>query len=354
MSLNNYKNNNEQLNQKKPAYSFFLHISDIDYNSKKHLNAFQFENDYKNIISFDVKKENINGIDFSNSEAEKIKDNIINRNIFNINQSQLISQNRNKNNINSNINQNINKTLLSIPNRGRNKNKNKKNKRNFIISKKNNVNNKGGKGSQSSIRSGNSTKRTNYLLRTHDSPEKYPEDYLSVDSSSDEEKELKKKEMQINQNCNSLFLKNILEKGKNLNSDYNPKKDIENKLQGFDLMSIDLKNMFRDNDFKKKYFKNLKADIKIVYFDKEIVPLHAIFIFNDNRNIKRDKKLFPGAYNKEEFIELCTNMLAKNKSITAELLMDYAELPQYQELETDLNLNLFIDFYFLVDIFNEN
>ena len=190
-------------------------------------------------------------------------------------------------------------------------------------------------------------------MRTHNSPEKYPEDYLSIDSSSDEEKELKKKEIQINQNSNSLFLKNIIEKGNILNSDYNPKKDIEQKLQGFDLMSMDLKNLFRDNDFKKKYFKNIKEDIKIVYFDKEIVPLHAIFIFNDNIN-KRDKKLFPGAYNKEEFIELCSNIMEKNKIVKAELLMDYAELPQYQDLESDLNLNLFIDFYFLVEIINEN
>ena len=37
------------------------------------------------------------------------------------------------------------------------------------------------------------TQVTNYILRTHDSPEKYPDDYLTVYSSSDEEKEVKKK-----------------------------------------------------------------------------------------------------------------------------------------------------------------
>ena len=66
MNRSQNKNNNEEKKQNKPAYSFFLHISDLDYNSKKHLNAFELENNYKNIITFDIKKEKINKIDFSN------------------------------------------------------------------------------------------------------------------------------------------------------------------------------------------------------------------------------------------------------------------------------------------------
>ena len=374
MNRSQNKNNNEEKKQNKPAYSFFLHISDLDYNSKKHLNAFELENNYKNIITFDIKKEKINDIDFSNLKERplfnnfQIKDNsIINKNILNINQA--INQNNEAYNNNSNINsnnifqqQNQNKKILARPKRKKQqKNKNRKKTRNSsymsnlsYLSKKNKENKNKSKSSQSSERFGNSTKRTNYLLKTRNSPEKYPNDYLEVDTSSDAEKELENKEIIINQNSNDLFLKNIIEKGKILNNDFDPKKDIEQKLEGFDLMSVDLKSMVRDKDFKKKYFKNYKADIKIVYFDKETTPLHAIFIFSDKKNIiKRDKKLFPGAYNKDEFIDFCSKMEMKNTNIKVELLMDYAEFPKYQDLEYDFNFNLFIDFYFLVDILNE-
>ena len=374
MNKNQKQNNNEEIRQNKPAYSFFLHVSDLDYNSKRHLNAFELENNYKNIITFDTKKEILNGIDFSNSKEKPLFTNFqinensnINNNILNINQA--INQNNESYNNNSNINsnncyqqQNQNKKILAKPKRKKQqkniKNKNNKKPRNSsyisnncYLSKKSKIKSKS---SQSSDRSGNSTKRTNNLLKTRLSPEKYPEDYYSVEGS-DEEKELKKEEIQINQNSNTLLIKNILEKGKIINNDFEPKKNIEQILEGFDLMSVDLKSMIRDRDFKKKYFKNFKADIKIVYFDKETFPLHAIFIFNDkNIIIKRDKKLFPGAYNKDEFIEFCSKMIMKNTNVKVELLMDYAEFPKYQDLQSDLNINLFIDFYFLVDILIED
>ena len=160
--------------------------------------------------------------------------------------------------------------------------------------------------------------------------------------------------MQINQNSNSLFFKEILENGKLLNEDYIPKKDIELKLEGFDLMSVDLKSMFRDNNFKKKYYNNFKIDIKIVYFDKDAFPLHAIFIFADKKYVtKKDKTLFPGAYKKEYFIEFCEKMIIESKKVKVELLMDYAEMYNYQDLDCDINMNLFYDFYFLVDILDD-
>ena len=378
MNKNQKKNNNEEIQQNKPAYSFFLHVSDLDYNSKRHLNAFELENNYKNIIAFDTKKEIINDIDFSNSKEKPLFNNFqinensnINNNILNINQA--INQNNESYNHNSNLNSNKfyqqqiqNKKILakSKPKKKKNNIKNKNNKKsrnsiyvssNSFLPKNNKANKIKSKSSQSSCRSGKSTKRTNNLLKTHHSPEKFYNDYCIVENSSDEEKKLKKEEIQINQNSNSnsLRIKNILEKGKILNNDFEPKKNIEQILEGFDLMSVDLKSMIRNRDFKKKYFKNFKADIKIVYFDKEAFPLHAIFVFNDkNIIIKRDKKLFPGAYNKDEFIDFCSKMILKNKKV--ELLMDYAEFPKYQDLQSDLNLNLFIDFYFLVDILIED
>ena len=377
-------NNNGNI---KPAYSFFLHVSDLDYNSKKGLNAFQLENNYKSVVNFDIKNENINDIDFSSSNSNLFlnnkqfkNNNIINKNIFNLNHGQSINKNQNQNqsinnnksnsrsmnNINTINNDHLrqqNKQILAKKKPKKKRQPRKKNPKNAkksrntsynadfsLISKKNKQRSKA---SQISVSSDNSTKRNN-LLRTHNSPEKYPDDYWSIDSFSDEEKELRKKEMQINQNSNSLFFKEILENGKLLNEDYIPKKDIELKLEGFDLMSVDLKSMFRDNNFKKKYYNNFKIDIKIVYFDKDAFPLHAIFIFADKKYVtKKDKTLFPGAFKKEYFIEFCEKMIIESKKVKVELLMDYAEMYNYQDLDCDINMNLFYDFYFLVDILDD-
>ena len=212
------------------------------------------------------------------------------------------------------------------------------------------MNSKRNKSSQYSDRSGNSTKRTNYILRTHDSPEKYPDDYLTVDSSSDEEKEVKKKEFQFY--TRSSLYKDILE-----NSNiYDPRKSIEKELERFDLMTIDVKKLYEDKKFKNKYFKSIKAEIKVVNFNEKILPLHAIFIFNETNLfsyniINQEKKLFPGAYSKEEFVNIFTNVIKNKNSIKVELLMDYVDMSRYHDCAW-IGINPFTlnDFYLLVDI----
>jgi len=42
------------------------------------------------------------------------------------------------------------------------------------------------------------------------------------------------------------------------------------------------KNYIKIKYLKKKYFENFKAEIKVVSFDEKIVPLNAIFIFNES------------------------------------------------------------------------
>lgn len=374
-------NNKENENQKKPAYSFFLHVSELNYNSKKAPKAFQLERNFKDIKAFDVKHENIIGVDFSTSNNAILNDNkqfkdknVINKILSNLEIAKSMSNNqafnqslinKSMNTVNSNNNNYMrqqNKKILEKkkPKKKRNQlNKNQKKpqkSRNYssnanfnLISKKN----KQKIQSKKSESSDNSTKR-NDLLRTHNSPEKYPEDYWSVDSSSDEEKELKKKEIQINQNGKSLFFKELLETGKILNPAFNYKKKVESHLEGFDINSIDAKSVFRDTNFKKKYFHNFKANIKIVYFDKESFPLQAIFLIDNEKYLnQREKKIFPGAFSKEEFIEFCDDMIKKNKSAKVELLLDFAEMTINPELGIDINMNYF-DFYFLVEIFDED
>ena len=380
MSSNNI-NENQNQNNKKPAYSFFLHISELNYNSKKAPNALQLERNYKDIKTFDIKNENIIGVDFSTSNKKiffdnnQFKDNeVINKNIYNLihakslNKNQNINQNiinKSMNNINTNNNKCMrqqNKKILAKknPKKKRQSHKNQKKpkkSRNYscnadfnMLSKKNKQKIQS-KSSQISVSSAKSTKRNN-ILKTHNSPEKYPDDYWSVESSSVEEKELQKKEMEINQNSNSLLFKDLLETGKILDSDFNPKKKIEIQLEGFDIMSVDLKSVFRDTNFKKKYFKNIKTNIKIVYFDKESFPLQAIFIFDGEKFLnQKNKKLFPGAYSKDEFIEFCNDMINKDITQKVELLMDFSEMIRYPEIGFDENINL-IDFYFLIDIIN--
>ena len=365
-----FPNDNEKTNEKKPIVDYFIHLSDLDLDSKKHITAMQIEHNYKHITIFDTKNQNINGFDFFDEQEEdqflnnrkkeesKSKSNIV------INSSLLNESNQTylNNNISKTQNFNIqqqNKKLLRKPQKKRQKkNNNKNNKKNGMTRKNKSLIN-ASKSSISSKRSNsskNSTKRDNYLLNARNSPEKYPEDYLSIDSSSDSEKEEKqRKEIQINENCTSLFYKKISDKGNNINTD--SKTDIKNKLEGFELTSVDMKSMFRNEDFKKKYFKNFKKEIIITFFDKEQKPLHAIFVFSDLFENKRDiekneKKLFPGAYDRDEFTEFCSSLFKTKNPVNVELLMDFAEMSKYNELSfIGINPDLLNDFYFLVNIF---
>lgn len=391
---NNIKNNEKGKEVKnKPLFNYFTHISDLNVDSKKQISSFDNEENnssyLKNINIFNIRSQNMNGVDISNHEEDnqflnseyKKESNGNNNNInepiknsnnpFNLNKEpeKVIKENelRKKkiNNNRRNITQQQNKQILQNQKKQKKAKKNKKKQRNAARSystinnnlnksNKSNMNSKRNKSSQYSDRSGNSTKRANYNLRTHDTPEKYPEDYLSVDSSSDEEKEVKKKEFQFN--SRSSLYKDILENSNIENDACDPKKDIEKKLEGFDLMTADVKKLYKDKKFKRKYFKNFKAEIKVVNFDEKFVPLHAIFIFNEpnlnNYNIiKLEKKLFPGAYSKEEFINIITNSIKNKNSIKVELLMDYVDMSRYQDY-TWIGINPFTlnDFYLLVDI----
>ena len=166
----------------------------------------------------------------------------------------------------------------------------------------------------------NSTKRSKLELKVHCSPEKYPDDYLSVDSSSDEEDKFALSNNFGKQNNNNIqnkfnyFSKIILEKEKFLETD-STKEKIEKELEGFDLMSFDLKSIFRNDDFKSKYLKNITGEIKIIYFDEYQKPLQAVFAFCDREGnfIGKEKKLFSGAYDKEEFVEFCKKKKKKKK-----------------------------------------
>ena len=390
---NNLKNNEKGKEIKnKPVINCFSHISDLNVDSKKQIESFDNEenNSYlKNINIFNIRNENINGVDISNHEEENqfLNSEYINESNANNNMKKLIKHSNNPFNLNKepekdrkeikekeeirkkkinnnrrNITQQQNIKILQKPKKAR---KNKKKQRNTARSystinnnlnksKKSKMNSKRNKSSQYSDRSGNSTKRTNYILRTHDTPEKYPEDYLTVDSSSDEEKEAKKKEFQFN--SRSSLYKDILENSNIENEDCDPRKRIEKELEGFDLMTADIKKLYKNKKFKKKYFKSFKAEIKVVNFDEKFMPLHAIFIFNEpnlnNYNlIKQEKKLFAGAYSKEEFSNIITNAIKNKNSIKVELLMDYVDMSRYHDCAW-IGINPFTlnDFYLLVDI----
>jgi len=370
----------------KPLINYFTHISNLYFDSKKKIVSFNNEenNSYlKNTNIFNIRNEYINGVDISNQEEEnqflnsKYKNEsntntynnrsiINNNNPFNLNkepvkenESEIALKKKNINN-RQNIAYQQNKNLLikqQKKKKGKSKKKKKNTTRSYSTISNNNRNkskkySKRNKLSHDSYRSINSTKRIKYILRTHDTPEKYPEDYLSIDSSSDEEKEAKKKEFQFN-SLTSLY-KDIM---KNCNRENNdPRKKIENQLEGFDLMAVDVKKLYKDTKFKNKYFKNFKAEIKVVKFDEKFVPLQAIFIFNEsninnNNIIKQEKKLFPGCYSKEEFINIFSKAVENKNIIKVELLMDYVDMSRYQDFDwISINPLLLIDFYLLVDI----
>ena len=364
---------------KKPPIGTFLHINELNVDSKKQiLLERKEEDDEEGINFFDIKNQNIKGIDFSNLKEDsqflnnkpKVNSNInknLNNNPFNLNREpikRLTEINVKENNMKRKTFQVQNKKILMNQKQKKRQKKMKKknnkktgNKRSSSTINNNldksNVQSKQNNSSQFSNKSGNSTKRSNYALIVNDTPERYPDDYLSIDSSEDEEKLYKKKEFQIN-NSSSLY-KDIIENGNILNKEFDPCKKVKQELEEFDLMSINAKKIYKDKEFKKKYFKNIVTEIKIVYLDKEFIPLHAVFIFNEpnlnNNSIKREKKLFPGSFSKDEFIDIFSKALESKKYIKVELLMDYVELSKSQDLSwLGINPSLFIDFYILVNV----
>ena len=263
------------------------------------------------------------------------------------------------------MNKNQNKNLLK---KQKNKNNGKKRKNAKKIKNKNtsiysilssnNDNSRSNILSKRSKCSLNSTKRSKLELKVHYSPEKYPDDYLSVDSSSDEEDKFALSNNFGKQNNNNIqnkfnyFSKIILEKEKFLETD-STKEKIEKELEGFDLMSFDLKSIFRNDDFKSKYLKNITGEIKIIYFDEYQKPLQAVFAFCDREGnfIGKEKKLFSGAYDKEEFVEFCKKLNEKKISAKVELLTDFIDMRKTEDMNfINPNSELFIDFYFLVKI----
>ena len=119
-------------------------------------------------------------------------------------------------------------------------------------------------------------------------------------------------------------------------------------------MAVDFKSLFRDKEYKSRYFKDLIAYIKIVYFDRNIRPLHAVIAFagKDGAVSKEGKKLFAGAYFEQEFVQFCEKKLKENTQVKVELLMDFADMNKKNYSGwMEFNPNLLIDFYILVEIF---
>lgn len=354
--INYYQKDKLNKKSEKPVYFYLSHISDLDFNSKKQTELAQIEN-YKKIDSFNVKKEQINEIDFS----QDVKLNLTSNQIED-SKSLICSQNdepepkmNSKTQINNKEDQPIKR---NIKQKGKAKAKNNKNNtRKRKTHSESNLSkslNKS-KDSQYSLKSGESTKRSHFLLKTRNIPEKYPEDYQSIDSSSEDEKEeeLEKKEINLNNNSNSFYNK-MIETGEIMNPNYDSRRDIEEELEGFDLLSFDSKDLFRSDYMKKKFFKDIKAEIKIVYFDKTFRPLHAIFVFNEKNSLHKERKLFSGGYNADEFTSFCTEMIKKNTPVKVELLVNIVDMSYEEGLHLEgINKDLLIDIYFLIDIFND-
>ena len=390
MSLLKEKNFFESENEKnetKPLFGLFTHQSDLNIKSKKLTNSINIEN-FRKTNFFDIKNSNLfesndqdnlflNNINMNANENKNNFNIIINNQISNCNNNnnQIPEEkhkdlnNTNKNSFPSNIG---NKNILGKQKKKNNYQKNKKNnnkrnnKRNNISifypneSQISSLNNKLAKSTEKSNSSRNSTKRSKLQLRPRDSPEKFPDDYLSVDESSEEENDGDNNYSLNNINNNRhnklSYIDKILREKQNSVKDDKMKEKLIKELEGFDLASIDMKKMYRDEKFQNKYFKHINnVNISITYFDKEQIPLHAIFVFNDNDGNKfgYEKKLFPGAYGKEEFIRICQEAFKNKRKFKAELLMDFANMNKstYNNWMKP-NPELFIDFYFLVNICN--
>ena len=371
MSLINDKNllvdSNEEESEndsKGPAIDFFNHVNQLNIHSKKHLDVETF----RKLNFFNPKDSNL--IDNNEEDNKFINDN--NKSPSNISNNQQLLQNGNNNLIKLKKGKkeqrsisNQNKKLLKVNKKNNKPKKIKKGKRN---NRKNNIssiyqpsqtNNLLSKSSEMSLNSENSTKRTKSQFKAHNSPEKYPEDYLSIDSSTDEENDLSDSNLGFNHSNNKFnnlnyINKKILENENSYKSD-KIKKEIEKQLNEFDLMTIDTKQLFRNDNFKKKYFKNIKDYIKIVYFDPNQIPLQAIFVFCDKNgnNCSKEKKIFTGAYNKDEFIQNIEQFRNGKKIVKVELLADFADMNKNNYSNwMEPNKDLFIDFYFLINIFN--
>ena len=362
-------NNQEQ----KPIFNTFTHISELVVNSKKASNIQNIEKFRKNKI-YDPKEcnledsidEDINIEDFNGSKNSNL---FSFNNMSSINIAEKEPKNNNKNNNMGKRNNSISnqqKGLLANKKNEKNQRKNaknakgKKNKRNNTLNSSNMSSSlyRLSKSSDRSNSSANSTKRSKIAITPIDLPEMHPEEYDYIDSSSDEDVKIKDNNNfglynNNNKNNRQNFLnKKIMEKA-NILENQKIKEEIEQKLNGFDLISLDAKSMYKDTRFKKKYLKNIVDEIEIKYFDKEQVPIHAIFVFHDKNgnNNSKEKIIFPGGYDKEEFIRICEN--TKNNSIKVELLADFAELGKNSYMDwMKPNNDLFIDFYFLINIFN--
>ena len=374
MSLINNKNlfldSNEEESEddsKKPVIDFFNHVNQLKIHSKKHLDVETF----RKLNYFNPKDSNL--IDNNEEDNKFINDNNDNnKSPSNISNNQQLLQNGNKNPIKIKKGKKEqrsvstqNKNLLKANKKNKKPKKMKKGKRN---NRKNNnsslyqpsqINNILSKSSEISLNSENSTKRTKSQLKAHNSPEKYPEDYFSIDSSTDEENDLNDNNKGFNNSNNkfnnlNFINKKILENENSYKSD-KIKKEIEKQLNEFDLMTIDTKQLFRNDNFKKKYLKNIKDYIKIAYFDLNQIPLQAIFVFCDKNgnNCSKEKKIFSGAYSKDEFIQNIEQIKNEKKIVKVELLVDFADMNKNNYSNwIEPNKDLFIDFYFLINIFN--
>ena len=357
--------------EQKPLFRVMKDNSDLNVNSKKFRNSINIQY-FRETNFFDPSKSNLNDINFESNIFEKnnSKDS---SNIFlkknneppseNINQG-IKLPNNNRSNISSS-NQSNNFNLMQFrKNPVKKRQQNKKNKKNKsrILSNNSSMYFASNIPSKRSKSSANSTKRTKRSKNEVIIPDS-PDDYLSIDSDSEEEvKEVNKINKVENNNYynnrkkSSYFNKIIAEK-ENTWKNREIKEGIEQQLEGFDLITVDLKSTFRDPDFQNKYLKDLKAKIKIVYFDKAQIPLQAIFCFcGKNGDIfGREKKLFSGAYDKNEFILFCEKLIKSKNSATVELLVDFADMnKENYNGWIKPNKNLLIDFYFLVDILNYN
>ena len=357
--------------EQKPLYRVMKDYSDLNVNSKKFRNSINIQN-FRETNFFDPNKSNLNDINFESNIFDKNNSKDSN-NIFlkknneppseNINQG-IKLPNNNRSNISSS-NQSNNFNLMQFrKNPVKKRKQNIKNKRNKsrILSNNSSMYFASNIPSKRSKSSANSTKRTKRSKNEVIIPDS-PDDYLSIDSDSEEEvKEVNKINKVENNNYynnrkkSSYFNKIIAEK-ENTWKNREIKEGIEQQLEGFDLITVDLKSTFRDPDFQNKYLKDLKAKIKIVYFDKAQIPLQAIFCFcGKNGDIfGREKKLFSGAYDKNEFIQFCEKLIKSKNSTTVELLVDFADMnKENYNGWIKPNKNLLIDFYFLVDILNYN
>ena len=295
-----------------------------------------------------------------------------------------LNQKNNLNNLNNFKNQQNKENSKNFPlsqNKNLLKKRNKKNKNNKGGQRKNNKRNKSNISknnsrsnsfidisSQRSKSSKYDSKKTQFI-KGQISQEKIPEIYEDdvLDSSSGEENR-NNNFNSIAKNNNNIFNKNNnFDKFEKLNKlisqklnelepdeDEEQKETIEQQLEGFDLMAVDFKSLFRDKEYKSRYFKDLIANIKIVYFDRNIRPLHAVIVFagKDGSVSKEGKKLFAGAYFEQEFVQFCEKKLRENTQVKVELLMDFADMNKKNYSGwMEFNPNLLIDFYILVNIF---